>query len=61
MGSAEIESMANESGSGGGLMSFLWRYKLWWMVPAVSVLILTGLLLYFGWSSSTSPFVYPLF
>ena len=53
--------MANEPGPGRALLQFLWRYKLWWMVPAVSVLVLTGLLLYFGRSSSTSPFVYTLF
>ena len=41
--------------------AFLWRNKIWWLMPAVGVLLLIALLLYFGPSSSTSPFVYTLF
>jgi len=44
-----------------GLLQFLWRHKIWWITPAVSVLILTALLLYFGRSTASSPFVYTLF
>jgi Family of unknown function (DUF5989) len=53
--------MAEESSSGGGLLGFLWRNKIWWLTPAIAVLLLTGLLLYFGRSSATSPFTYTLF
>ena len=45
----------------GGLLAFLWRYKIWWMAPAISVLIITALLLYLGRSTESSPFVYTLF
>jgi hypothetical protein len=44
-----------------GLLQFLWRHKIWWIMPAVSVLVITGLLLYFGRSTASSPFVYTLF
>ncbi len=44
-----------------GLLQFLWRHKVWWITPAVSVLIITALLLYFGRSTASSPFVYTLF
>lgn len=44
-----------------GLLRFLWRHKIWWIAPAVSVLLVTALLLYFGRSSASSPFVYTLF
>lgn len=44
-----------------GLLQFLWRHKIWWITPAVSVLVITALLLYFGRSTASSPFVYTLF
>ena len=44
-----------------GLLRFLWRHKIWWIMPAVSVLVITGLLLYFGRSQASYPFVYTLF
>ena len=47
--------------SGGGFLQFLWRNKIWWIAPAVSVLILTALLLYLGSEEASSPFVYTLF
>ncbi|MEI8357612.1 MAG: DUF5989 family protein [Deltaproteobacteria bacterium] len=53
--------MAGKSESDGGLIAFLWRNKIWWLTPAVAVLLLTGLLLWFGRSSATSPFTYTLF
>lgn len=43
------------------LLAFLWRYKIWWMAPAASVILITALLLYLGRSSESSPFVYTLF
>ncbi|MEW6270818.1 MAG: DUF5989 family protein [Thermodesulfobacteriota bacterium] len=51
--------MAREENT--GLLAFLWRHKIWWLMPAVSVLLITGLLLYFGRSNASSPFVYTLF
>ena len=43
------------------LLQFLWREKLWWMIPAVVVLLLFGLLLIFAQSTPLAPFVYTLF
>lgn len=43
------------------LMVFLWRRKLWWMIPMIVVLILFGLLLIFTQSSAVAPFIYTLF
>ena len=45
----------------GELMRFLWRQKLWWLVPIVVVLLLFGLLVLFGQSTPLAPFVYTLF
>jgi hypothetical protein len=43
------------------LMGFLWRRKLWWLIPMVTVLLLFALLLVFAQASSIAPFIYSLF
>ena len=43
------------------LIAFLWRLKMWWMIPMISVLLLMGLLLAFGSASGVGPFIYTLF
>jgi hypothetical protein len=45
----------------GELLAYLWRRKLWWMIPMVTVLVLFGLLLVFTQGSALAPFVYTLF
>jgi hypothetical protein len=45
----------------GSLFSFMWRRKMWWMMPLVTVLLVLGLLVIFGQSSAISAFVYALF
>lgn len=40
---------------------FLWRQKLWWMIPMFAVIILFGLLLVVGQTSALAPFIYTLF
>ena len=45
----------------GELFEFLWRQRLWWLIPMVTVLLLFGLLLLFAQSSPLAPFVYTLF
>ena len=53
--------MSDEQESSESIAAFLWRHKIWWMMPALSVLAITGLLLYFGRTDASSPFVYTLF
>lgn len=43
------------------LVRFLWREKLWWLVPMVVVLVAVGALLVFAQGSALAPFVYTLF
>jgi hypothetical protein len=45
----------------GELMAFLWKKKLWWMIPMIVILVLVGLLLIFAQSSALAPFIYTLF
>ena len=43
------------------LFRFLWMYRLWWMIPLVSVLLLFGALLLVAQQSVIAPFIYTLF
>jgi drug/metabolite transporter superfamily protein YnfA len=45
----------------GEFLSFLWRRKLWWMIPMIVVLAIFVVLLVFAQSSSLAPFIYTLF
>jgi len=58
---AFIRSMSANLGVVGELMGFLWKRKLWWLIPMVAVLMLFGLLLVFASSSGIGPFIYTLF
>jgi hypothetical protein len=48
-------------GIAGGLLSFFWRRKLWWMTPLVIVILVLGLLVIFGQSSAVGAFIYTFF
>ena len=56
-----IRSMTSNFGVVSELLSFLWKRKLWWLVPMVAVLLLFGLLLIFASASGVGPFIYTLF
>ncbi len=45
----------------GEFFGFLWRQKLWWMMPMFAVIFLFGILLILGQSSALAPFIYTLF
>ncbi len=45
----------------GELLVFLWKRKLWWLVPLIVVIILIALLLVFVQGSAVAPFIYTLF
>lgn len=45
----------------GELLAFLWKRKLYWMLPMVITLLVFALLIMVGSSSPLSPFIYTLF
>ncbi len=51
----------SRSGEAGDLIVFLWKAKLWFLIPFVMVLIIFGLVLIFAQASGVSPFIYTLF
>jgi len=43
------------------LFQFLWKQRLWWLIPMVTILLLFSLLLLLASSTPLAPFVYTLF
>ena len=43
------------------LLVFLWNFKMWWMIPMVSILLFFGLLIVVGSATGVGPFIYSLF
>ena len=48
-------------GTIGELLHFMWKRKLWWMIPMVLVLVIFSALLIFAQGSAIAPFIYTLF
>lgn len=55
------EEILSKLGIIGELFYFLWRRKLWWLIPMMVVIVLVGVLLIFAQGSALAPFFYPLF
>lgn len=45
----------------GELLQFLWRRKLYWLIPMIVVLILFAVLIVLAGNPATAPFIYTLF
>jgi len=56
-----IRDAVRRLGVVGDLLSFLWREKLWWMIPLFVALAVVAVLVIFGSSPAVAPFVYTLF
>jgi hypothetical protein len=54
-------SFSTRLGILGELFAFLWKRKLWWLIPMIVVLVLLMLLLIFAQGSAIAPFIYTLF
>jgi hypothetical protein len=48
-------------GTVGEFLAFLWRRKLWWLIPLTLAILIVGMLLVFGETSGVAPFIYTLF
>ncbi len=54
-----------EIGSRFGILSelgkFLWKRKLFWLIPMMAVLLIFAIIIVLGSNPVTSPFIYTLF
>jgi len=44
----------------GSLFKFLWKRKLWWLIPFVAVLLVFGMLIVLASVTPLGPFIYAL-
>ena len=56
-----FRGMSTNLGVVGEILTFLWKRKLWWLIPMVVILLIFGLLLVFANASGVAPFIYTLF
>lgn len=56
-----LKGFFTRGGEAGELIEFLWKAKLWFLIPLVAVLLVFGLLLIFAQASGVAPFIYTLF
>lgn len=56
-----LRSMVSNFSVVGELLGYLWKQRLWWLIPMVALLMIFGLLIIFASSSGVGPFIYTLF
>lgn len=45
----------------GELLTFLWKRKLWWLIPMMTILLIFALFMAFATTSGLGPLIYTLF
>lgn len=57
-----IEKTRSRAGVLSELFAFLWKRKMWWLMPLIAMLLIVGALLILATvSPAIAPFVYTLF
>jgi Family of unknown function (DUF5989) len=56
-----MRDMIARMGILGELLQFLWRRKLYWLIPMILTLIVFAVLIILGSNPATQPFIYSLF
>ena len=56
-----MRGLASRSSVVAELFRFLWKQRLWWLIPMMSILVIFGVLLLVAQSSPLAPFIYTLF
>lgn len=55
-----VRDLKSRMGVLGELFGFLWKVKLWWLIPMIVMLFLFAVIFIFGASSPLAPFIYSL-
>lgn len=56
-----LQRFVSRLGVLGHFFRYLWRERMWWLIPMVVVLVVFGVLIVFSQSSAVTPFIYTLF
>ena len=59
--SNKLRGTSTRIGIVGELLSFLWKRKLWWLIPMIIVIGLFAVMLIVAEGSAVAPFIYTLF
>jgi len=59
--SNKLRGTSTRIGIVGELLSFLWKRKLWWLIPMIIVIVLFAVVLIVAEGSAVAPFIYTLF
>jgi hypothetical protein len=56
-----FKSLVANAGVLSEIFIYLWKIKMWWLIPMVVLLLTIGLLLVFASATGIGPFIYTLF
>ncbi|NJL93562.1 MAG: hypothetical protein HC915_07445 [Anaerolineae bacterium] len=56
-----VNDLVSRLGIVGELMAFLWRAKMWWLIPMVVALLVFAVILILATASPAGPMIYTLF
>jgi hypothetical protein len=59
--SEKVSDFASRMGIVGELMGFLWRAKMWWLIPMVIALLLFAVIIVVASAGPGGPMIYTLF
>ena len=54
------KSITSRTSEAGDLFKFLWKSKMWFLIPFICLLIVFGLIVFFAQATGIAPFIYPL-
>jgi hypothetical protein len=55
-----IKGVFSRAGELSDLFKFLWKAKMWFIIPFIVLLIAFGLLVFFAQATGVAPFIYSL-
>lgn len=56
-----VDDAARRAGVVSGLLAFLWRKRLWWMIPILLAVLAVGFIVALAAHPAAAPFIYTLF
>ncbi|HVZ67612.1 MAG TPA: DUF5989 family protein [Patescibacteria group bacterium] len=54
------QKVATRGGEIGDLFSFLWKKKLWFLIPFILILLIFAIILIFASATGVAPFIYTI-
>jgi hypothetical protein len=61
MVSQKVGDFVSRMGIAGELLGFLWRAKMWWLIPMVIALLLFAVIIVVASAGPAGPMIYTLF